>query len=262
MRRRLKRSASSRQRSCPVSGGEVVEHFVHAAVLALEDPIHQRGIDGPNPLRGPGRHAFEHVARLGVAGEHVHVEHAGHDLVQRVERRPRRLARAQAVEQLFRKCAQVAVAELRLALRQLCDERVAARFQRVVVGVRERQGARRKIVPGEMSAQLVVRRFPTAERLSRSGQARGHAKHVQQPVRVVGQQMPTIDVHCIERGSRPQPHLRQLERARDDPRSRRLREHHPRPVRERAGAQQRGVQECAAIEELSHGQRFRIMGAR
>jgi len=29
--------------------GKVVQHLVHAAVLALEDPLHQRGVDRPHP---------------------------------------------------------------------------------------------------------------------------------------------------------------------------------------------------------------------
>jgi len=146
----------------------------------------------------------------------VHVEHAGHDLVQRVERRPGGLPHAEAIEQLFWKRAQVAVADCSLALRQLGDERIAARLHRSVAGMRRHQCACREIVAGEMPAQLVVRCFPTAERLGRARQARRQAKRVQQPIRVVGHEMPTIHVHRIERRSRPQPHLRQLEGARDD----------------------------------------------
>jgi len=118
------------------------------------------------------------------------------------------LSRAQPIEQLFRKSTQVTVADLGLALRQLADDCVAARLERLVSAVRERQRARRQIVSREMSAQLVVGRFPAAQRFGGRRQARGHAKHVQQPIRIVGQQMPTIDVHGIERRPRPQFDLR------------------------------------------------------
>src|SRR6185436_9916745 len=103
-----------------------------------------------------------------------------------------------------------------------------------------------------MSAQLVGRRFPTAERLGRGGQARGHAKHVQQAIRIVSEQMPTIDVHRIERGPRSQPDLRQLERTRDDSLYLLLSEQTVRPIRERTRSQQRALQKDSSIQELSH----------
>jgi hypothetical protein len=67
--------------------------------------------------------------------------------------------------------------------------------------------------------------------------------------------MPAIDVHCIERGSRPQPDLRQLERLRND--STLLAEHDSRPKRQRTRAEQRRMHETAAIDHVSHLMRFR-----
>jgi hypothetical protein len=105
-------------------------------------------------------------------------------------------------------------------------------------------------VAGEVTAQLVVGRFPAAERLSGAGQAGGQTKRVQQPSRIVSEQMPAIDVHRIECRSRPQPDLRQLERLRDDPPL--LADHDPWPIRQRPRAEQRCVNECPPIEGLSH----------
>jgi hypothetical protein len=89
-----------------------------------------------------------------------------------------------------------------------------------------------------MSTQFVVRRFPTAERLGGRGQARRQPEHVQQPIRIVGEQMPAIDIHGIERRSRPQAYLRQLERTREEPLSLHLPKHYARPVREGPRGQQ------------------------
>ena len=217
-------------------GREVVEHFVHAAVFALEDAAISAVSIGRT-------HCAVHVAmpsstsRLRAAGEHVHVEQAGHDLVQRVERRPRRLIGAQAIEQFFREMRSRSRCRLRLALRELGDDGVAARLHRLVVRVCEEQGARRKIVPGEMPAQLVVRRFPAAERLGRARQPGGHTKHVQQPVRVVVHEMPAVDVHRVERCARSQPYLRQLEWPCDGAYAAKSpRENQTRPGRERASS--------------------------
>src|SRR5678816_2878410 len=60
-------------------------------------------------------------------------------------------------------------------------------------------------------------------------------------------------VHGIERRSRPQAYLRQLERTRKDPLSLLLRKHYPRPIREGTRRQQRALEERSAIEGLSHG---------
>ena len=85
----------------------------------------------------------------------VHVEHAGHDLVDRVERRPHRLARIQPVEQLDGEGAQIAArAELLLALGQLRDHVVGLGLGFLVArgGVELRAGG--KEVADEVAAQF------------------------------------------------------------------------------------------------------------
>ena len=106
--------------------GEVVEHLIHAAILALEHAGHVLIAQRLRPAPRPTRHALKHIERLRVGCERMHVEQTGHDLVQRVERRPDRLAIAEAIEELLGKRAQVAVAKLLLTLRELSDDSVTA----------------------------------------------------------------------------------------------------------------------------------------
>ena len=103
-------------------GGKVIQHLLHAAVLGIENLLHVRGGFRSAPLVGPARHAFENLESLLVAGELVHIQHAGHDLVDGVERRPGELRRIgllaarlageriQPVEQLVRKGAEISAA--------------------------------------------------------------------------------------------------------------------------------------------------------
>ena len=112
----------------------------------------------------------------------------GHDLVDRVERRPHARARLQPVPPRGRKRTQVLAAELLLAPRQL-RHHVVALCLRLAIAVCRLLCQRREIVPDEMAAQFarplpVLRLLPSAERLRRSrGQSRIRAERVQQAVR-------------------------------------------------------------------------------
>ena len=68
--------------------GEMVQRGRDAAEFDRENLLHVRFGLRRRPVIGPCGHALEHLKRLPVAGEPIHVEHAGHDLVDGVERRP------------------------------------------------------------------------------------------------------------------------------------------------------------------------------
>ena len=101
---------------------------------------------GLHPARVQRAMPLTHVERLGVAGERVHVEQAGHDLVQRVERRPGRAVVAEAVEQLLGERAEVAAAAGALALGEHGDDLVSAEPGLRVAGRGPDQGACREVV--------------------------------------------------------------------------------------------------------------------
>ena len=110
------------------------------------------------------RHAAQHLERLAVAAQRVLVEQSRHDLVERVEGRPDALAREEPVEEALGERREVPVAQSRLAGGEPFDRSPAARRQRGVAGPRRDESAGREVVPGEVAAQLVLRRLPATER--------------------------------------------------------------------------------------------------
>ena len=129
------------------------------------------------PFVGPRGHALEHVERLLIAGQPVHIEHAGHDLVNGVEGRPDALALLQAVPPGRREGAEIFAAELLLALGQLRDHVVALRLGLLVAVGRQLRAGREKVAD-EMAAQFagtlaVFRLLPSAQRFGRSDRQAG-----------------------------------------------------------------------------------------
>ena len=76
-------------------GRKIDEHLIHAAVLGAQHTLALIGADYADPpeIRSrPLRHAFADLKGICVAGQHIHIQQTGHDLVVRVERRPGGLA--------------------------------------------------------------------------------------------------------------------------------------------------------------------------
>ncbi len=138
-------------------GGQLVEDIVHAAVFGIEDVLHVLFGFRFGPFVRPTGHAFEHRQRLPVAGQRIHIEHAGHDFVDRVERSPHGFARVQAVKPLGRKCAQVAAgSQFLLARGQRRHHLVALRPGVFVTHRCVSLGQRGEIVAGEVAAQFAA----------------------------------------------------------------------------------------------------------
>ncbi len=83
---------------------------------------------------------------------YIHVEHAGHDLMDCVERRPHAHALAEPIEELVGKRAEISVLVRNLALAKIGDKRVALLFQIFIAGARIHQRHGREIMTaGEVS---------------------------------------------------------------------------------------------------------------
>jgi len=166
-------------------GVEVREHFSHAAVLGSEDSLHVVIAERAGVVTNPVRHALGDFERLLICGVDEHIEVAGHDFVDGVERRPHALTITQAIEELDRKRAEVsAVVQAFLTFRQFSDDRVSILFQILIAGARVHERDRGKIVAsGEMAAEFAVGSFPSAKRLRRGGKSGIYAKGVQQAIR-------------------------------------------------------------------------------
>ena len=166
---------------------------------------------GQGPAPDPPRHPLQHLQGLRAAREGVHVEEAGHDLVQGVEGRPRGIAPAQAIEELLGEGAQVAAAERGLALRQLGHQRLAAGLHRLVAQGRVEQRAGREVVAGEVAAQLVGGLLPSAEGLRGARQPRGDPEHVQQAVGLEAHDVGAVPLQGVRVEPGPEAHPRQWE---------------------------------------------------
>jgi hypothetical protein len=131
--------------------------------------------------------------------------------VQGVEGHPGGLTGTQPVEQVDRECAQVSRADGRLTAGQLRGELRTAVANRTIAGLGAEQRTGRKVVSGEMSAQLVVGCLPPSERLRGARQAGRQAEHMQQSVDVEPHQMAAIDLERRECRARAQTYRRERE---------------------------------------------------
>ncbi len=123
--------------------GEIVKHLVHPAVLGVQDVLHVLFALRCRPRVHPARHFRHNVERLLVGRVRSHLHQSGHDLVQRVERRPHIHPLIEPVKKLSWKCAQVAVLiQLRLALGEAGHQLVRLLLHRVVSRSRIEDGAR------------------------------------------------------------------------------------------------------------------------
>ncbi len=237
---------------------EVVEDLVHPAVLALEHLRHLRSAERCHPALRPARHAEECRERLAVTAQGVSVEESGHDLVQRVERCPGGLPGPQPIEELLGEGTQIAAADRRLAPGELAGDEHTALAHRRIPGVNAEQGTRREIVPGEMSAQLVVGGLPAAQGLGVARQPRADPKRVQQPLGIKSHQITPVHFQRIEHRAGAQADRARIKRAhraagaltggvRQRTRERRVRE-------EATGARGEGRarEQCAAGEAGGH----------
>ncbi len=121
--------------------------------------------------------------RLLVTRQRVHVEMAGHDFVDGVERSPNVHSIAQAVEQFLRERAEIAVFVLRLALGQFGNHEIAVTLEFFVSRTGESQRASRKVMPaGKVPAQFAIGLFPITQRLRRGWQTGSQAKRMKQAV--------------------------------------------------------------------------------
>ena len=193
---------------------EVGETLIHAAVLVAEHGLHlcvgKAGVSGDGPVAElPG-----HLERLLVAALSIHVEQAGKDLVQRVVRRPHGLLFLDPVKEFFRKGAQVAGRELRLARGETRHQRLAFLLEPLVAGAGVHQRAGREVVTDEMAAHLALGLLPAAVGSSRRGQPRIDAEGVQQPVHVQRQQILLIQVLRVLERPVEQAHLAKWKRLR------------------------------------------------
>ena len=202
---------------------EMVERLRDAAEFDGENLLHVLVGFRRRPLVRPRRHALEHLERLFVAGQPIHVPHAGHDLVDRVERRPDALLFLEAIPPRRRKGAQILAAEFLLALRHLGDHVVGLRLRGLVSGGGVQQRARREEMSGEMTAELagalaVLRLLPAAQRLRGSGrQTCVGAERIEHALRVESGHVRAVPflrlgVHAVWQ----QAHLRHRERLRPE----------------------------------------------
>ena len=162
--------------------------------------------------RCPPCHFLNHVERLLVAAIGVHVEKAGHDLVNCVEGSPHPLTLAQAVEELNWEGAQVATLQRVLALAQFTYDGIGVVLQVFISYAGIHQGASRKVVAaGVVTAKLAVWLFPSPERLRGRGNGSIDSKRVQEPVGWQRTQILTVGLHCDFARPVSQSHLLQRE---------------------------------------------------
>ena len=198
-------------------GGELVEEIVHAAVFDVEDPGHLCVVELRGPAAGPVGHPASHLERLAVAAQRVLVEQSRHDLVERVEGRPDPLAREEPVEETLGEGREVPVAQSRLAGGEPFDRSSAARRQRGVPGPRRNESAGREVVPGEVAAQLVLRRLPASERRGGRGEARVQAEGMEEAIGVEAREVAAVDLGGVEERAGGEAHAALREGARANP---------------------------------------------
>ena len=160
----------------------------------------------------PSGHELGNLQRLPVAGVLVHVDHARHDLVIGVERRPHVLEFPQPVELLGGERAQVAI--LRLARGQHRHQLVRLGADEFIAGARVEHRARREIVPDVMAAQLAVRPLPTAQRIGIRSDSRSHSEVMRQPVVGKGIEIAPVQLHRLFPEAGQQPHIGHRKRLR------------------------------------------------
>ncbi len=191
---------------------QVVERLAHAAELDVQHGLHVRGRARRGPIVGPGGQALGHLQRLIAAGVGMHVQQAGEQLVQSVERRPDPAVLVQPLEEGHGKGADIAaLRQGLLALGHDCDDVVPAHLQLRIAGRGPPQCAGRQVVAGEVAAQLAVGRLPAAQRLGVRGQARVEAEGVQQPVGVDAPDEGQVPAMRLQQRPLAQAHVGQVE---------------------------------------------------
>ena len=192
-------------------GGQLGQHVVHAAVLVAEHLLHLLVAELVGPRLDPVARLLQDLQRLLVAAQHVHVQQAGVDLVQRVPGRPDLLARLDAVDELLGIRAQVAAGELGLAPGQPGHDGVGPLLEPLVAGAGEHHGAGGQVMAEAVSAHLALGLLPSTQRLGLRRQPGVETEGVQQPVGLQRQQVLAVQLHGVLKRPVQQPHLVQLE---------------------------------------------------
>jgi hypothetical protein len=186
-----------------VAGGrvDIREHLVHAAEFGAEGALLLVLRQAVDAELHPVGHLRHHRERLRVAAQLVHVEQAGHDLVDGVVGRPHALPRVDTIEELFGERRQVAGVKPRrlrtLNLAELGHHQIATRLESRVTSRRIHQRKRREVVADGVAAQFDVGRLPSAERLRRRRQAGVDAEVVEQPIGIEAEQVLLIERHRL-----------------------------------------------------------------
>ncbi len=188
-------------------GVEIGKHLIHAALLGVvEHLLHLLLGELVTTPFAPAGHAFKHFQGLAVATVNIRFQQPGHDLVQGIVWGPNRLAGLDPVDERLRVGAEIAaVAEGLLAFGQFGDDRIGPCLESLVTHAGVHQGTSREIMPQRVAAEF--RAFPAAIGLARGGQSAGDTEHVQQPVRVEGQQVLPVPFHRLPKRPLEQTHV-------------------------------------------------------
>ena len=199
------------------NGVKVGERLIDAAMLVAERLLLLLMAELRDTQLQPVGHLHDNVERLLVAAVVVHVKQTGENLVERIVRRPDRLAGVHAIEKRLRigrqKAFVISLFRHRfLALRQLRDDVVHLRLELRVAGAGKHQRARRQIMPHAVAAQFALRIFPATIRLGCSRQSGHDAERMQQPVGVEVEQILLVAQHRLTERPVEQSHFGEVER--------------------------------------------------
>ena len=147
-------------------------------------------------------HLLDDFEGLDVPGIIVHVDKPGHDLMDRVERRPDTADREHAIDEFLRISAQISARpEGFLTFRHLSDDIVGVGLDLRVARAGKHESGRRKIMTHRVAADLAVRLFPPPIGLGRRRQSGRHAEIVKKPVRLETEHVFKIPVHGLLEGA-------------------------------------------------------------
>ena len=194
---------------------QIRKRFAHAAKFRAQHALHVFVAERAGVAGGPVSHLLHHVERLLVAAVNVHIEQAGHDLVNGIEGSPHSLALAQPVEELNRERAEITTLQRSLAFAKFRHHSVGVVLEVVVsrTGIHQRAG--RKIVAASIvTTQLTIGSFPSSKRLRGGWNAGVDPKCMQQTIRRQRMQVLAVGFHRDFARTFAQSHLLHGKRAR------------------------------------------------
>ena len=190
---------------------EIGQGLVHPAMLGAQDTLQMLVVQAGVAIDCPVAELLAHIEGLLVVAVDVHIHQAGEYLVQGVVGDPCRFPGLQVVEEVLRKCAQVAVAKLFLALGQARHHCIALSLQPRVAGTGVHQCAGREVVAYEMPAPLEFGLFQSPQGLCRGKQPGRKAEITQQPLRVEREEILAIEVLGMSERTVQEPHVAEIE---------------------------------------------------